>query len=191
MTYEAAVAFVGADRYAAACEAARRGELPKAVEMVPHELTDHWYQDDSTLGERLDVALRILREMPCYANTMDIKAHADQLDPESRERLFAAYRGALDGDDEPLLNTISYSLWVDFFEDQSSVAEAWAAMIEAAPDVRIGRLIEISGPVPWDLKAPWFGWLGKRWRPQIADAIRSARQEVFGQVDERDAARFL
>jgi hypothetical protein len=191
LTYEEAVALVGPDRYAAACDAARRNVWPKDLEMVPHDLHDLWDDHDAPLGERLDLALRVLREMPCYANTMQVNFHAEDLAPADLERLWAAYRDALDGDDERLADTVSYSLWVDFFEDQAAVAEAWAAMIDSAPDIRIGRLIAISGPVPWELKAPWYGWLGKRWRPPIADAIRAARGEVYGQVDEADAARFL
>jgi hypothetical protein len=191
LTYEEAVELVGAERYRAACDAARRDQWPKGLEMVPHELQDLWDDRDAPLGERLDLALRVLREMPCYANTMALKWHVDELDPADRERLYAAYREALDGDDERLTDTVSYSLWVDFFEDQNTVTGAWEAMIASAPDVRIARVLRISGPVPWTLKAPWFGWLGKRWRTEIAAAIRSARAEVFGQVDERDARRFL
>ncbi len=129
--------------------------------------------------------------MPCYAGTMPFKWHVDDLAPADRERLYEGYADALDGDDERLAETVSYSLWVDFFEDQTTVTDAWEALIAGAPDRRIERLLSISGPVPWALKAPWFAWLGKRWRPQIAAAIRSARAEYYGQVDEADAARFL
>jgi hypothetical protein len=185
LTYEDAVALVGRERYDAACAAARRDVWPKELEMVPHDLQDLW---DDADGDRLGVALRILREMPCYANTMALKWNANEID---RERLWSAYRDALDGDDEPLVKTVSYSLWVDFFEDQTTVSEAFNAMIDGAPDTRIARILEISGPVPWHLKAPWFGWLGKRWRKPVAAATESARAEYYGQVDEADAKRFL
>lgn len=191
MTYAQAVELVGAERYAAACDAARRDAWPKDLELVPHDLQDVWYDHDAPLGDRLDLALRILREMPCYANTMALKWHVADLEPADRERLYAAFRDALDDGDERLADTVAYSLWVDFFEDQTTVTAAWDALILGAPDGRIARLLSISGPVPWALKAPWFGWLGRRWRNQVAAAIRSARTEYYGQVDERDAARFL
>jgi hypothetical protein len=191
LTYEDLLELVGRGHYEAACWAARRDEWPKNVEMVPHDLQDLWFDDGAPLGERLDLALRVLPEMPCYANTMALKWHVRELDPHDRERLWSAYRSALDGDDERLADTVSYSLWVDFFEDQTTVAEAWRELIRDARDTRVRRVLSISGPVPWSLKAPWFGWLGKRWHGEIAQAVRSARAEYFGQLDEREARRWL
>ncbi len=57
--------------------------------------------------------------------------------------------------------------------------------------MRTRRVLRISGPVPWKLKAPFFTALGSSWDGEIRKAIHAAQAEYFGQVDERAARRWL
>jgi hypothetical protein len=160
--------YVGADLYRAACEWARHGgEVAWDVEAV--------------------------EEMPCYGNLMLISAQArDGFGAGEWEAMWGAYRRWLESGDEPLAHAASYSLWVDWLEDPSTVERAWQAMIAAPPERRrTERLVEISGPVPWKLKAPLLDELARD--PRFHPAIRKltgARDEVLGQLDE-DGAKAL
>ena len=53
---------------------------------------------------------------------------------------------------------MTYVLLVDFFEDRSTVEEAWRELTVRGPgsDLRIHRVLEVSGPVPYVLKAPLY-----------------------------------
>jgi hypothetical protein len=165
VTYEDLVARVGEARYRAAVAAARADDWTDDLREVPFDVHD-LVEDD------LALALRVLGEMPCYANTMTL---------EPAPALWDFYRAALDGDDERLAATIAYSLWVDFYESAATVEEAWRETTrEPAPDARIRRVLAASGPVPYALKAPYFERLGPRWRTEVGAAIERARTEYFG-----------
>ena len=56
-----------------------------------------------------------------------------------------------------------------------TVEEAWRETTrEPAPETRIRRVLRLSGPVPWTLKAPFFAALGPRGTPRSA-AIDAAQ----------------
>jgi len=165
VTYEDLVARVGEARYRAAVTAARADTWDEGLREVPHDIHDLVAYD-------LALALRVLADMPCYANTMTL---------EPAPALWDFYRAALEGDDERLADTVAYSLWVDFYESPATVEEAWSETIrEPAPDARVRRVLAASGPVPWALKAPWFERLRPRWDAEIEAAIAAARTEYFG-----------
>ena len=87
-------------------------------------------------------------------------------------------------------------LWVDFFEDQSTVKEAWREMTrpDTAPsERRLERLLELAGPVPWRLKEPLFEQLfpEPRWHPFILRALVGSAFDVCGDCKPRAAERWL
>jgi hypothetical protein len=189
VTYEALVAAVGEERYRAACEyAGREGEWPKDLAMVPHELSDLWDDASVPIADRLALALRFHAEMPRYAHLMYLKSWYRDLGPAERVTLWDAYRERFAAGDEH----IAYSLWVDFFEDPATVREAWLEMTTANRSASLHRLLEIAGPVPWALKAELFSDLADdpAWHESIRRAITASENDVFGQIDERDAKRW-
>jgi hypothetical protein len=187
LTYDALVAAVGAERYRAACAAARGTEdWPEDLAMVPHELSDAWDADDP-----LPLALRLYAEMPCYAHLMYLNQHYGALGGPEQAVIWETYRDALATGDRH----VAYSLWVDFFEDPATVEEAWREIIRADRPHRPERLratLPIAGPVPWPLKAVLFQELAPdpAWHAGIRDAIDASEADVHGQVDTGDAARW-
>ncbi len=119
MLFDELVAEVGPERYLAACQwawrtAARTGRCgvarswPGSLEEVPPEFGDAWWRGDIALSERLEMSLRLYREMPCYANTVSLHGFYGQFGADDRRRLWDAYRSALDDADERLADPISY-----------------------------------------------------------------------------------
>lgn len=199
MLFDELVAEVGPQRYAGACEwawqtAARTGRCggarswPGSLEGVPQEFGDAWWSDAASLGERLDMGLRLYREMPCYANTVALHGFYREFGAAERRRLWDAYRAALDAEDDRLADPISYSLWVDFFEDPATVEQAWRETSRRDVDPwerRLARVLEIAGPVPWALKEELFEALvpEPRWHPAILRALAGSAFDVFGALD--------
>jgi hypothetical protein len=79
--FEALIDIVGEERYRRACDWAWDTAIdtgagvprnwPDGLDEVPHDLSDPiWYDGDIAMGERLALGIRLLREMPCYGNTM-------------------------------------------------------------------------------------------------------------------------
>lgn len=194
--FEELVARVGAERYAGACEwawrtAARTGRCgvgrswPTSLEEVPHEFADAWWDADASLSERLEAGLALYREMPCYANTVPLHGFYHEFSAGDRDRLWDAYRAALAHPDDRLADPVSYSLWVDFFEDPATVEEAWQETTRPGGEGwerRVSRVLDVAGPVPWPLKEALFESLvdEPRWHPAVLRAIVGSAFDAFG-----------
>jgi hypothetical protein len=208
MTFEELVARVGRERYDEACRwawqtAAGTGTAreprtwpDRLVADVPHELADLWYDESTSTGAKLDLALRIYAEMPDYATLMYIKSHYDELDGDLRRKLWSAFRAALESDDSRVADPVAYALWVDFFEDPGTVDEAWHAMTRrdvAGWERRLRRVLGAAGPVPWPHKEALFEELAgdTSWHRHILEALVGSAFDVYGQLDARAARRWI
>ena len=193
------VAEVGRERYDLACEWAWRtaartgrmdhdGEWPDDLSMVPHELSDLWYEGEEPLSERLEAAVQLYRDMPCYGNTMYVGHFFCDFAPAERERFWAFYREMLDSEEDQLADPIGYSLWVDYFENPETVEEAWREITRRDVDPwerRVGRVLDQAGPVPWPLKEALFAELvaDRAWDRHIFEAVKGGVVDVYGRSD--------
>jgi hypothetical protein len=207
VTFEELVAGVGAERYRAACawawqmaeglgRAPGGAQWPEELAAVPHDMAEAWYDDATSLADRLDLALRLSAEMPCYATLMYMKVHFADLPDELRQKLWTAYRAALASDDPRVADPVSYVLWVDFFEDPSTVDEAWreTARWDLPPwHRRLRRVLDVAGPVPWPHKEALFEHLvgDPSWHAPIARALIGSAFDVYGHLDAAAARRWL
>jgi hypothetical protein len=179
---------VGAERFRYACRTAwttaettgrrRGGEIwPDELADVPHELSEV-VEGDLALG------FALYRAMPCYANVMYL-GFADH-DTAFWEQLVRL----LDEPDDRLANPVLYWLWCGPFESAES-AGTWTRLSAGADDRRLMRLLDVSGPVPWRVKAPVIErYVGRR--PDVAlHALESAAYDVYGDLDTAAARRLL
>jgi hypothetical protein len=165
--FDELVAKVGPRRYREACEHAwqtaagvgRCGGLRTFagdLHAVPPEFGDAWWDAGASLGERLQMAVALYADMPCYANLIALHGFYGEFDAVQRRLLWDAYRAWLTSEDDRLADPAAHSLWVDFFEDDATVAEAWREVTrrDLAPSQRrVERVLQVAGPVPWGLKA--------------------------------------
>lgn len=213
---EKVVGWVGRDRFDAAVEWAWRTAegtgraesaedavptWPDDVREVPHDVADVLYPDptdesDPLRGQddvtRMRVLLAAYRRMPTYALVMTAPAVRT---PAVLAVWDDALRELLDDPDPRLADPLSYHLWSGDFEEAGEVDRTWAAVtegIEAAP-LRLVRVLEVAGPVPWRLKRELYGRVGDdpRWRPFVRDSVATALEEAYGDVDEDEARRWL
>jgi hypothetical protein len=150
------------------------------LEQVPHELSD-LVRDD------LDLAFALYRAMPGYANLMYV-GHWGM-----RPRFWAHMRALVDDPDPRQADPALYWLWCESFEDSGEVAEAWREMTAGAGAPRLRRLLEFSGPVPWELKAPLLESLVAQpeWHGGVRSALQAAAVDAYGKSDKAAAQRLL
>ena len=173
---------------------ARRADPDDDVVMAPHDLHDVLFGgDDDPLPGADDVRrhraiFALYRRMPSYALIMPtpVVRHPEVLS------LFAEEMGdLLDADDPRLADPVGYHLWCGEFEgDPGTCAPIWAALTGdlAGHPRRLGRLLELSGPVAWSVKRDLLRRLhaDPQWRGQVSVALDHARSDVFGSIDEDD-----
>ena len=202
---------VGPRRFERACEwawatAARTGRSagthdpdsrwPDDVVGVPHELADEiWDEGAASWSDRIALAFELYRAMPCYATLMYMDDYFSDWDEAERELFWKQYRVLLSHDDERVANPVAYSLWCHYLEDPASVEEAWRTL--AAPgalsDLGLRRLLEASGPVPYDLKLPVYERLlpERHWHPHLFRSLLASAFDVYGKIDPRRARQLL
>jgi hypothetical protein len=151
------------------------------LEQVPHELS-HLVEDD------IDLAFALYRAMPCYGNLMYIGHWG--ISPA-----FWAHMRALSDDSDPRrADPAMYWLWCEAFEDKTEVsAAAWHEMTRGAGELRLRRLLRVSGPVPWAAKAPLLETLAPQleWRASVRAALEAADTDYFGRQDKAAARRLM
>lgn len=171
-------------------------EWPDDLGDVPHDLAHTlWYEGDSSPADRLALAQALYRAMPCYANLMYIAQTFHEFKREERATVWAEYRALLAQPDDRLAEPVTYSLWVDFYEGRSTVKEAWeqTSRVDPLDERRLQRVLEVSGPVPFKLKAQVYKELvdDPDWHPYIFKSLLASALDVYGLLNRRGARGWL
>ncbi|MFF1815717.1 hypothetical protein ACFVWG_00385 [Kribbella sp. NPDC058245] len=190
MTVDELAEAVGRELFQRTCTtawatAAHEGRRTKATwpddeSDVPHELSD-LIDGDAALG------FALYRAMPCYAVLMYVG-----FEPHD-EAFWAEVRSLLDDADDRLAVPMAYWLWCGPLEAHAEVADAWRQITAGAGALRLRRLLDISGPVPWELKAPLLEHLSKQtdWHEPVLGALEAAAFDYFGELNQPAARRLL
>ncbi|MBJ6142771.1 hypothetical protein [Hymenobacter sp. BT559] len=89
---------------------------------------------------------------------------------------------------------LSYVLWVDFFEDITTVRETWQGLVNNCSTKKaLLLLLEIAGPVPFDLKEVYYKALlmdiGSH--EVVFNSLLHSAFDVYGQIDSKKAQLIL
>ncbi|MCS7483343.1 hypothetical protein ACFFQW_36985 [Umezawaea endophytica] len=163
---------------------------------VAHEWTDKVLEDPSLdVVGRVRVALGLLDLLDQYAVAMYLKT--TPLPPEAEVVFWAAYRRRLEAPESA--EPVTYSLWVDWFEDPATVDTAFAEVVVGLDELAEGplrrarRVLVVSGPVPWRLKRDLYRRAAST--PVLHEALfhglRGSLHDVYGDLDRDEALGLL
>ena len=91
-------------------------------------------------------------------------------------------------------DTVSYVLWVEFFEDASTMEETWKGLLKHCKDDKcLQILIENAGPVDFDLKEPVYHRLidNENNHISIFKSLLHSSFDVYGKTNDRKAKLLL
>lgn len=116
--------------------------------------------------------------------------------------LWDGYRQRLEADRD--VEAVTYSLWVDWFEDHTTSATAFAEVLGNDIDRvvaersevllrRARRVLECSGPVRWTLKEPTYRTAVRlpALHPALFQAFRASFHDVYGDLEPAAALGLL
>lgn len=169
---------------------------PCTPDEVAHEWTEKAFEDPA-LDEvgRVRVVLGLLDLLDQYAVAMYLKT--TPLTSEGEALLWEAYRRRLEAAESA--EPVTYSLWVDWFEDPATVDTAFAEVVVGLDEVSEGalrrsrRVLVVSGPVPWRLKHDLYRRAAGS--PALHEALfhglRGSLYDVYGDLDREAALGLL
>ncbi|NUP68230.1 MAG: hypothetical protein HOW71_39355 [Nonomuraea sp.] len=129
---------------------------------VAHSWAGDVFAEDLDAADQLRLAFGLLDLLDAYWVTCEIRfANEGPEGPLPSDALWDGYRQRLEADRE--VEAVTYSLWVDWFEDRTTSPTAFAEVlgndidqVVAKPSEalirRARRVLECSGPVSWTVK---------------------------------------
>ncbi|MFF3323184.1 hypothetical protein [Streptomyces sp. NPDC002889] len=159
--------------------------------------------------ERLDaagqlrLAFGLLDLLDAYWVTSEIRCADQGPDgPLPAEVLWDGYRRRLEA--PQVSEAVTYSLWVDWFEDRSTSATAFAEVLghdieqlmTGTPETllrRARRVLECSGPVPWRTKQAAYGVATRlpALHPALFKGLLSSYHDLYGDLQPDAASAVL
>ncbi|WP_229860358.1 hypothetical protein [Streptomyces litmocidini] len=136
------------------------------ADQVAHSWAGDVFAEDLDAADRLRLAFGLLDLLDEYWVTCEIRfANEGAEGPLPADVLGDGYRRRLEADRHA--EAVTYSLWVDWFEDPATSATAFAEVLgddvdrvvtEASEALLRGarRVLECSGPVRWTVKEPTY-----------------------------------
>ncbi len=197
------VAAVGRVAYHQAAETARRaapqtGLWPQTEDFdstIVHTISALIWESSLADVEKMALVWQVYSDMPCYALLMGIKLSYAQLSPAAQHLFWEQARMLLAHGDDAVAEPLAYSLWCDFFEDDSTVEQAWAELVENNTTMTrlLQRVLIVSGPVPFHLKAQLYRRLlnDKTWHYYIFRSLLHSTFDVYGDLDRGKATVLL
>ncbi|MFI1281219.1 alpha/beta fold hydrolase [Streptomyces sp. NPDC020858] len=171
---------------------------------VAHAFAGTAVRDESLDVEgRLRLGFGLVDLLDAYWVTVEIGfAVQGAEDPRAARALWDGYRSRLEAPE--ISEAVTYSLWVDWFEDRDTAGTAFAEVLgkdvgrlrPGAPEPllrRARRVLESSGPVPWQAKAPVYrsAALVPALHHALFRAVLLGYHDVYGDLDPGQALDLL
>ncbi|MEU4153151.1 hypothetical protein [Streptomyces sp. NPDC026659] len=178
-------------------------EVLLTAEQVAHTWADEVFAEDLEAADQLRLAFGLLDLLDEYWVTCEIRfANEGAEGPLPADVLWDGYRRRLEADRDA--EAVTYSLWVDWFEDHGTSAVAFAEVLGNDIDRvvaerseallrRARRVLECSGPVPWTVKEPTYRAAVQlpALHPAVFRGLRASFHDFYGDLEPTAALTLL
>ncbi|WP_223831228.1 hypothetical protein [Streptomyces venezuelae] len=170
---------------------------------VAHSLAGDVFAEDLDAADQVRLAFGLLDLLDTYWVTCEIRFADESAEgPLPAGVLWDGYRQRLEAERE--VEAVTYSLWVDWFEDHTTSARAFAEVlgndidrVVAEPSEallrRARRVLECSGPVRWAVKEQTYRTALRL--PALHSAlfrgVRASFHDLYGDLEPAAALALL
>ena len=203
MQHKELILAIGPKRYRDACAIAVETAGDTGMEMppsqrvlweIPHEVIDLLWAQEEAVEQMLDQAFAVYEEMPTYGLLSALSDQFEILGDDGQSHLFEHHRRVLGEGRPTLARPMEYALWTDYLQSPDRVDLAWSTLMTPPVEPALmTSLLVISGPVPYDLKAPIYDRLIQEpsWHHAIFLSILHSKSETYGQCDDDHAREIV
>ncbi|MFI6149680.1 hypothetical protein [Streptomyces sp. NPDC051109] len=170
---------------------------------VAHSWAGDVFAEDLDAADQVRLAFGLLDLLDEYWVTCEIRfANEGAEGPLPADVLWDGYRRRLEADRD--IEAVTYSLWVDWFEDHTTSARAFAEVLGNDVDRvvaersevllrRARRVLECSGPVRWTVKEPTYRTAMRlpALHPAVFRGLRASFHDVYGDLEPVAALALL
>lgn len=161
------------------------------------ELSDEVWKSDMSASKKIELGFQLFELFPHYYHFLVpfylmIEA-GEMVSRDEKKIIWTRFMQYL-ASENYYADTVAYVLWVEFFEDHSLVAETWEGLTANYSDKKsLLQLLECAGPVPFDLKIPYYYELltDESNHESIFKSLKSSATDVYGQIDPEKALDIL
>ncbi|CCK24818.1 hypothetical protein BN159_0439 [Streptomyces davaonensis JCM 4913] len=178
------------------------GEVLTANE-VAHSWAGDVFAEDLDVADQVRLAFGLLDLLDDYWVTCEIRFADESAEgPLPADVLWDGYRQRLEADRD--VEAVTYSLWVDWFEDHTTSASAFAEVLgndidhvvnnRSEPALRrANRVLECSGPVRWPVKEPTYRTALRlpALHPALFKGLLASFHDVYGDLEPAGALALL
>lgn len=161
------------------------------------EFSDKVWFSKMTNSQKIFLGFQLYETFPSYYHFLTPFYHAirnkEIVDPNEKEIIWKHFMKYL-ASDNYYADPIGYILWVEFFEDETTVRDTWQGLVNNYADKKaLLRLLEQAGPVPFDLKETLYNTLlaDKTNHELIFNSLLYSAYDVFGKIDKKKALDIL
>lgn len=172
-------------------------QLPSETWDLFDEFSDKIWFSKMTNSQKISLGFQLYETFPSYYHFLTPFYHAirnkEIVDPSEKEIIWKHFMKYL-ASENYYADPIGYILWVEFFEDETTVRDTWQGLVNNYADKKaLLRLLEPAGPVPFDLKETLYNTLlaDKTNHELIFNSLLYSAYDVFGKIDKKKALDIL
>ncbi|MFD7695485.1 hypothetical protein [Streptomyces sp. NPDC059805] len=183
------------------------GDEKAQAPLTPDQVARRWagdvFAEDLDAADQVRLAFGLLDLLDAYWVTCEIRFADEGPDgPLPQDVLWDGYRRRLEAARDA--EVVTYSLWVDWFEDRATCARAFAEVLGNDIDRvvtersearlrRAVRVLECSGPVPWPVKERAYEVAARlpALHPALFRGLRAGFHDVYGDLEPAAALELL
>lgn len=161
------------------------------------EMSDEVWDSSMTNLQKIMLGFQLYEIFPSYYHFLVPFYHGirnkEIVDPNEKPIIWKQFVKYL-ASESYYADPVGYVLWVEFFEDETTVRETWQGLVDNYSDRKsLLGLLEQAGPVPFDLKETVYESLliDETSHELIFNSLLYSAYDVFGKIDKQKTLNLL
>ncbi|MBD2768645.1 hypothetical protein IC235_12175 [Hymenobacter sp. BT664] len=169
---------------------------PEAWDLFAEISDEIWYSTSSN-SQKISLGFQVYEMFPSYYHSLlpfyrGIR-YEKIIDSTEKNIIWKHFMKYL-ASENYYADPVGHVLWVEFFEDETTVRDAWQGLVSNYSDkAALLRLLKYAGPVPFSLKAMQYDALivDKENHEHIFNSLLYSAHDLYGQIDKEKALNIL
>jgi hypothetical protein len=152
-----------------------------------------WDSNEIGIEKKIELSIALIDIKPDYSIFSRIKWNYESFSLSNKKWYWETVIKFLKSGNKIAKEAIEYSLYVDFFEDNSTVEEVWNLLFGYNDENVDQSLMKVCGPVPFNLKKElYYKYIRyKNWHELIFESLRQSFLGPYGNLDVQNGLNIL